>query len=80
MNKNWSSYGNSYLRYLESPRKLGDSMIMSMQSASELQLGLEAILMFVKHMKCTEDVIIKITTNGKGGTIRYSRSVSEEMC
>lgn len=48
--KKWSSYGNSYLRYLEQPRELEDSMIMSTLSVQELQLALEATLRYAKVM------------------------------
>ncbi len=50
MIKNWSSYGNSYLRHLESYRELEDSMTWFTQSESELLSALEAIQIYVKRM------------------------------
>ena len=50
MMKSWSSYGNSYLRHLESPVGLEDSMIWYTQSGQALQQALEAIQMYVKRM------------------------------
>ncbi len=48
MMKNWSSYGNSYLRHLKSLPGSKDKLTISMQSLQELQLALEAIQRFVK--------------------------------
>ncbi len=47
--KNWSSYGNSYLRHLECTRQPKDILTMHTQSQQELQLALEAISRYVTH-------------------------------
>ncbi len=49
MNKFWSSYGNSYLRHLESSRKEKDILTMHTQSQQELLSVLEAISLYVTH-------------------------------
>ncbi len=45
--KNWSSYGNSYLRYLSSLDRPGNSMTMFTLSEQELQSALEAVKEYV---------------------------------
>ncbi len=52
MNKNWSSYGNLYLRSLNSHDRPKDSTTISTLSGQELQSALEAILEFVIHTNC----------------------------
>ncbi len=72
--KSWSSYGNSYLRHLESSRKEGDSMNIFTQSVQELQSALEAIQMYVKSSS-TGRARIRIHL----GTISISIESSKEM-
>ncbi len=74
MIKNWSSYGNSFLRHLESHRKFEDSMTMYTLSERELQLALEAILTFVKSSS-TGKAKIEI----HHGEINMNIDVSKEM-
>ncbi len=48
--KNWSSYGNSYLRYLDSLDNPSNSMTIFTLSERELQLALEAVKEYVIRM------------------------------
>ncbi len=74
MMKNWSSYGNSYLRHLESQRKFEDSMTWYTQSVSELQSALETILIYVKRMNTGKAKIVI-----HRGTININIESSKEM-
>ncbi len=47
MKKTWSSYGNSYLRYLDSLDKPSNSMTMFTLSEQELRLALQDIQEYV---------------------------------
>ncbi len=47
--KTWSSYGNSFLRHLELPRKSEDILNMDTLSLPELLSALEAIQTYVKR-------------------------------
>ncbi len=49
--KQWSSYGNSYLRYLESSPKEDKVLTISLPSLQALQLVLDQILMYEERTK-----------------------------
>ncbi len=73
MTENWS-YGNSYLRYLESPRKHGSSMTIFTLSERELQLALEDIGRYLTSISSGK---AKIEIHH--GTINISTESSKEM-
>ncbi len=75
----WSSYGNSYLRLLDSSLKAGNTTTIYTLSVAEQQLVSEAIRIFVKHMSSIGVKITTTTTSGNDGTTKYSLSVSKEM-
>ncbi len=74
MKENWSSYGNSYLRYLEELEHSGNSLSISTLSEQELQRAWVAILKYVKHTS-TGKVKIEIHR----GTISITIENSKEM-
>ncbi len=74
MKSSWSSYGNSYLRHLESSKKEGNLLTMDTQSQQELLLALEAIQIYVKRMN-TGKARIKIQV----GMISIDIENSREM-
>jgi len=73
MKSRWLSYGNSYLRHLESPRSSKDRLTISTQSLQELQVVLEQTLKYVKRMNTG-----KVET-ACPITIKYSELGSEEI-
>ncbi len=73
--KECQSYGNSYLRHLESARKFEDSMTMYTQSVAELLSALQQIQIYVKRMN-TGKAKIRIHR----GVISMSIDASKEMC
>ncbi len=79
MNRKWSSYGNSYLRLLESSLKAGNCMTIYTLSESERLLVSETIQKLDKLMSSTGVKITKVTTSGEDGTTKFSLSVSKEM-
>ena len=72
--KNWSFYGNSYLRYLDSARKQKNSLIICTQSVQELQSALEAIKEYAMLMNYGK---AKIET--QAGTISIFIGNSKEI-
>ncbi len=72
--RNWSSYGNSFLRHLESSRKQEDLLSMDTLSLAELLSALEAIQIYVKHTN-TGKAKIEI----QAGMISINIASSKEM-
>ncbi len=70
----WSSYGNSFLRHLESSHKENVILTMHTQSQLELRLALEAIQTYVKLMS-TGKAKIKV----QAGMISINIESSKEM-
>ncbi len=73
MKQEWSSYGNSYLRYLASLDNPNNSMTMCTHSVRELRLALEAVQEYVMHMNCGKAKIVI-----QAGTINISIENSKE--
>ncbi len=71
---NWSSYGNSFLRHLESSRQEKDILSMDTQSLQELLSALEAIQKYVKHMNTGKARIVI-----QAGMISINIESSKEM-
>ncbi len=72
--KDWSSYGNSYLRYLESAHKENNSMTIFTQSALELQSALQDLTEYVIRMSSG-----KAKISIQAGEINISIENSKEM-
>jgi len=77
--KDWPS-GNSYLRLLStSLREPRTSMTIHTLSEPERLLVLDTIQLYVKRMNSIGVRITTTMTSGRGGTTKFSLSVSKEM-